>query len=412
MRADHIKNYKPILPSTKLALTLEGIPVRKNNVFLGIISSTMLKELHTEFGNALFFENVRDFQGLGEDRQGRTSPNKEIVKTITQYPDKMLERNNGIVFKADRVEQGDTDNQLILSGGSIVNGCQTTKCLVDYTEETCYVPVKVVEITDPKASWEITQAANYQNSIRLIDLRIARTLRPQLVQRTGAISGIGVDRSEVSVFQLMNRIYNRRVTYEETRRLYIGLFSKTPNNVIATNYTELRYDLIDKFYEEDPYGQETIEVLFLLQNASQVGLQRVENIFKHSTSTKLFKRYYSSREESLPYRCFVSILALCGTLNIDISEREEDTSKEYERMQGYLSQARAKLEEDQELFSRYYELAAKTWMDAMAPAEENEAQIQQKMNVRAKRVKFSGLLRKLGDEANYYFARIAPNSDQ
>ena len=89
-----------------------------------------------------------------------------IVKTIRQDPLKLLERNNGIVFKAKKVEFGDNEKQLILIEGSVVNGWQTTVSISEYAEQTCYVPVKIVEALDPENQWEIAQAANYQNKIR------------------------------------------------------------------------------------------------------------------------------------------------------------------------------------------------------------------------------------------------------
>src|SRR6266496_2482329 len=50
-------------------------------------------------GDALFFENIRDFLGVtSQERTGRKTPNKEIIKTVTTEADKMLSRNNGIVF--------------------------------------------------------------------------------------------------------------------------------------------------------------------------------------------------------------------------------------------------------------------------------------------------------------------------
>jgi hypothetical protein len=122
-----------------LILNFEIPTSKKDNVFFGVISSNELRSLYKQFGDALFFENIRDFIGpaKGRERVGRTTPNDEIIKTITTCPGKMLERNNGIVFRARHVDQGDSPNQLILGRGSIVNGCQTTMCLVEYAEQSC-----------------------------------------------------------------------------------------------------------------------------------------------------------------------------------------------------------------------------------------------------------------------------------
>ncbi|MBM3134990.1 MAG: hypothetical protein FJZ89_06865 [Chloroflexi bacterium] len=339
-----------------LVLNLETPFIRKDNVFFGVISSTELRALYKQFGDALFFENIRDFLGpaKGRERMGRTTPNDEIITTITTCPDKMLERNNGIVFRADEIKPVETQNQLILTRGSVVNGCQTTMCMVEYAEGVCYVPVKVVQTTD---SWDIAKAANYQNSVADIDLDLARHLRPQLAKRAAAISGFQIEDGEKSAFQIIDAIYDHRVAYDETRLLYIGLFSKTPNNVFTANYTELMTGLIERFYQEDPYWAKTFETLFMLQGASQEGLEEAKETFKHPEYAGMFERLY--REDSLSYKCFISILALCGAVDINIAKRESDLAVEHERMKKFLSDALVTLQNYRDKFLRYYTLAVK-----------------------------------------------------
>jgi hypothetical protein len=150
-----------------LILEFDTDVISRDNVYLGIVASTEIQKLYRLFGDALFFENIRDFLGYSEKRSGRTTPNQEIVKTIRDSPDKMLQRNNGIVIRAENVSSGISSKQLIINRGSIVNGCQTTMCLVENSETTCYVPVKVVQTDD---SWDVAKAANYQSSVEVIVL--------------------------------------------------------------------------------------------------------------------------------------------------------------------------------------------------------------------------------------------------
>jgi hypothetical protein len=381
-----------------LVLNLETPVIHKDNVFVGIISSTELRALYDQFGDALFFENIRDFLGpaKGRERVGRTTPNDEIIKTIATRPDKMLERNNGIVFRADKVELGESDSQLRLSRGSVVNGCQTTMCLVEYAKEPSCVPVKVVQTSD---SWDIAKAANYQNSVADIDLDLARNLRPQLAKRAATISGIQIDDGEKSVFQIIDEIYDRRVAYDETRLLYIGLFSRTPNNVFAANYTELMHDLIDRFYEEDPYGTKTFETLFALQGASQEGLREAEATFTHPEYTGMFQRFY--KEDNPTYRCFVNILALCGAVDVNIADRKADGLAEYERMKGFLDGTRAILENRRERFLKCYRHAVKIWMQEMLPTDrDDDMEIRRVMGSRSRSANFTNMFRKLCMEAD------------
>jgi len=383
---------------TELVLNLETAAIRKDDVFFGIISSTELRGLHERFGDALFFENIRDFLGpaKGRPRSGRTTPNDEIIKTITTCPEKMLKRNNGIVFRADKVEMGESGSQLILSRGSVVNGCQTTMCLVEYAEEPCCVPVKVVQTDE---SWDIAKAANYQNSVFDIDLDLARSLRPQLAKRAATISGVQLDDGEKSAFQIIDEIYGQRVAYDETRLLFVGLFSRTPNNVFAANYTELMPDLIDSSYQKDPYGEKIFDLLFALQAASQEGLRKAEETFTDSSYAGLFKRYYSA--DSPTYRCFVSILAICGAMGMNIVERETDALRERKRMREFLDKAGDILENQREKFLRYYKIAVLTWMLEMGRGI-LDAEMQRDMHSRSRSINFKRAFGNLRAQADLW----------
>ena len=190
---------------TELVLNFETPFIQKDNVYIGVMSSVELKSLYRQSGDALFFENVRDFLGVSKtaERLGRTTPNHEIIKTVTEDPGKMLSRNNGIVFGADEVLIGASPKQLIIGRGSVVNGCQTTMCLVEYAGAPSYILVKVVQTDD---SWDITKSANYQTSVPDIDLELARYLRPQLVKRAAANLGVQIKDTQKSVFQLIDDI--------------------------------------------------------------------------------------------------------------------------------------------------------------------------------------------------------------
>lgn len=392
LRAAYLKTNQ--IPAD-LTLDLETDVSNIDNVFLGIMSSQEIQRLYQEFGDALFFENIRDFLGLPKERAGRSTPNQEIIKTVRDTPIKMLERNNGIVIKAETVKIGDNTRQLRLTKGSIVNGCQTTMCIVDYAKQNCFVPVKIVQTAD---SWDIAKAANYQNSVEAIDLDLARYLRPQLVKRAAVVAGVRLEDGADSVLQILDQIYDRRVAYEETRLLYIGLFSRKPNNLFTTNYTELLGDLLKKFESDTSYEDQVFGTLFELQGASQEGLSEAEKKLSNDSYVLLFKRLYS--DESPPYRCFVSILAACAAVGINIAERKGDTEAEYKRMQDFFAQAKTLLLNNKDIFIRYYILAVKTWMQAVLTPDSDETTIQRDMNSLSKRLPFTNLFIKLNMDAD------------
>ena len=383
---------------TDLVLNLESKPISMGNVYLGIMSSKELKALHSKFGDALFFENVRDFIGLSEaeEEQSVTTPNDEILKTIKNAPEKMLERNNGIVLRADRVAEGEAEHQLKLSKGSVVNGCQTTMCVVNYNgPNVCYVPVKIVQNED---SWDMAKSANYQNEIAYIDLEIARSMRPQLVMMGAARSGIHLEsidqRPETSIFRTMNVFHHRKVTYEAIRLLYIGLFSDTPNRVYSSHRVEkLVPSLVRRFHENDPYGEEVLKTLFKLAEVSEEGLNQCKDMFAREAYMDFFTRLY--KEQIPTYRNYLSILTLCGTLNIDVSNRQEDGTQEYERMRQFLSDAFDLLDGNKEQFLKCYQMAIGVWMEAMIPLNQTEETIKRGLASRAEGASFTALFTRL-----------------
>ena len=382
---------------TNLTINFETSYIYKDDVYIGIISNFELKELHRKFGDALFFENVRDFLGVqtGVEKMGRTTPNLEIIKTIKNEPEKMLSRNNGLVLGAEKVEKGLEENQLVLRNGSVVNGCQTTMCLVEYSEKSSFVLVKIVQTPD---AWDITKSANYQTAVPDIDLELARYLRPQLVKRAAQNFGVQLKDIERSAFQLIDEIYDRKVAYSETRLLYIGLLSRTPNNVFASNYTELRQDLIVGLYKNGIQEEEIFELLFLLQGISQESLYESKSIFSNTSYSSLFERIYS--EDSLSYRSFLSILALCGTININIIDREADIVREISRVKGFIEHAGMALKDDKDRFKRFHKFSVKLWMQVLLDEDDDETKVRRDMYLSSKKMSFNNMFRKLCIEAD------------
>ena len=381
---------------TKLTIEFETSYIRKDNVYVGIISNSELRKLYQKFGDALFFENVRDFLGVQNSSggRGRTTPNLEIIKTIQNAPDKMLSRNNGLVLGAKSIMPGTEENQLILESGSVVNGCQTTMCVVEYSERPCFVLLKLVQTPD---AWDITKSANYQTAVPDIDLELARYLRPQLVNRSAEKLGVQLEDRQKSAFQLIDEIHDRKVAYSETRLLYIGLFSRTPNNVFASNYTELLQPLIEGIYKTDIQEEEIFGLLFSLQDISRKSLSEARDIFSNPSYSGLFDRLY--RDDSLSYRTFLSILGLCGSTNVDIVDRESDIDKEVVRIRSFIKDSETLITTETEKFKRFHKMSIKLWMqDLLENAD--EGRVRQTMHASSKQMNFRSMFKKLCVEAD------------
>jgi hypothetical protein len=268
-------------------------------------------------------------------------------------------------------------------------------CVVQNAVSTCYVPVKIVQTQD---SWDIAKAANHQNSVFDIDLDLARNLRPQLVKRAANITGVRLENREESAFQIVDAIYDRRIAYEETRLLYIGLFSRSPNNLFATDYTELCQEVINSFYEEDSYGEQTFEVLFELQAACQEGLASARDYFTHPSCAGSFERFY--RDDSPTYRCFLGVPALCGAVNTNVADRLNTPPAEFERMKKFFADARRSLQRQRPRFLQYYRLAVKIWMQEMLDSTADEATMRRDMSLDTRRANFGTMFKKLCLEAD------------
>jgi hypothetical protein len=408
--------YKNIVVAPyEFQMKLESPAVSKGNVFLGIISSDEIKRLYNEIGDALFFDNVRDFRGTtsqSQQRSGRTTPNDEIVRTLTESPEKMLERNNGVVFKAHMVSASDDLRVLTLTGGNLINGCQTSMCIVNAATTTCYVSIKVVQTSD---AWDITKAANYQNSIDQIDLDIARSVRPQLLKRAGAFLGTHLTDRPLSAFQIIDDIYNQKVTYAEVRLLFIGVFSKDPNNVFEAHYRGLMQGLVEYFYEKDKYGTKVYEVLFTLQDAIEEGIENARKVYSNTYYASEYERLYEER--SLTYRCYIGILAICAAINVNIAisdtnyegrqktkkadenERKDDVA-EFERMEKFLEATLSFLQVQRKKFIEYYLYAVKVWMDAVSPVDAASLEVRVNMHTFSRNINFTNMFKKVCREAD------------
>lgn len=231
-----------ISPEIDLRLSAEIVHI--DAVYLSVVSGVVLRELFEANGSSLFFENIREFLGVGGRSDARGSVNEAITETLRRYPSKMLGRNNGITFRADSVERVG-ERTLRLRGGSIVNGCQTTMCVVQAGEgaEQAMVVVKVVVGED---SWEVAKSANYQNQVSRIDLELARFLRPQVVRKIAVDLGYGVPATgEANISNVLEEIHSTKISYDALKLLYIGLFSRYPNNIFDGHYSEVRLDVLN-----------------------------------------------------------------------------------------------------------------------------------------------------------------------
>ncbi len=370
--------------------------ITSSNVYIGAIHGKALTELYNTHGDALFFENIRDFLGVTSGRvvTTRSTVNQEIIETIRKDPERMLCRNNGITLRAIAATPDGQEN-LILSKAAIVNGCQTTMCLVHCSPvaETCLVPVKIVITED---AWDIAKAANYQNPVARVDLDLARYLRPQLVRQVASTLGYAIETtSDSNASAILNSIYQNKIDYDELRLLYLGLFSRKPNNVFEANYTELRGDILQALYNQQKSEEQIFSVILMLLKESRAALAECQAKFSGPEYAHLFKRFY--KEDKPGYRSFLAVVATCATLRDDISLRSPSSCEETKRMRQFLGKCREIIENKPESYRKAYRHAFAAVADSLLDVElsKSESEIQQIMFQRVSNMSFESLYKRV-----------------
>ena len=142
--------------------------------WIGSVTSKELLRLNNKYDNELFAGNVRLF--LGERKGGI---NEQIIKTAKEKPGQFWALNNGITIVANSATLGKIRNQLTLKRFSIVNGCQTTSCLVQAGATDAKILTRVIA-TNATLKNEIIRYNNSQNAVKIWAVRAADNTQKEL----------------------------------------------------------------------------------------------------------------------------------------------------------------------------------------------------------------------------------------
>lgn len=133
--------------------------------FIGFLPATeFLKVITSDSGelmHIMFEENPRDFLGSN-------SVNIEIRETLsTEKKTRFVLMNNGITIIASSLIP--TGDRFVISGYSIVNGCQTSHVLYearDSLDSTVAIPVRLIITEDEEVINDIIRATNRQTEVK------------------------------------------------------------------------------------------------------------------------------------------------------------------------------------------------------------------------------------------------------
>ncbi len=183
--------------------TLPDIPGVQES-YLGILpASELLKLVADEDGEirkALFYDNVRDFQG-------DVDVNEDIRRTLrSEERQKFCVLNNGVTLVAKSLKT--TANRFTVSDYQVVNGCQTSHVLHLEREhlEGVYVPFRLIVTDDDDVAKDITRATNKQTQVSRENLLALRDEQKNIEQYFNAYSGEE----------------GRRIYYERRSRQWLG----------------------------------------------------------------------------------------------------------------------------------------------------------------------------------------------
>jgi hypothetical protein len=155
--------------------------------YLGILPANELLKLVAdedgEIRKALFYDNVRDFQG-------DVDVNEDIRETLrSEERQKFCVLNNGVTLVAKSLKT--TANRFTVSDYQVVNGCQTSHVLHlerDHLDGV-YVPFRLIVTNDDEVAKDITRATNKQTQVSRENLLALRDEQKGIEQYFNAFSG-------------------------------------------------------------------------------------------------------------------------------------------------------------------------------------------------------------------------------
>lgn len=133
--------------------------------FVGVVPGTEFRKLlESDSGSILssiFYDNVRDWQGLNEVNSGMLDTLKSEAGRS-----RFVLMNNGVTVIAKRIQQ--TGDKVVLEDYQIVNGCQTSNVVWQARaslDDATLVPLRLVATEDDAVVADIISATNSQTAV-------------------------------------------------------------------------------------------------------------------------------------------------------------------------------------------------------------------------------------------------------
>ncbi|CUW04930.1 hypothetical protein EFN05_00240 [Propionibacterium freudenreichii] len=257
--------------------------------YSGVLRATDIVEMVTDQeGNvikSLFFDNVRDFQGMNP-------VNRSIGDTIQTESRRQLFAvlNNGITMVTRRLDNAGDD--FYMSDFQVVNGCQTCHVLAafrNYLDERTYVNLRVIESKDEDAISAITEATNRQTAVSDDDLKAREEYQKDLEDMFNSFDG-----DEKLYFERRSQQYGS-MSIEQTRIVNRNqLISAFAAMFLGEQHRAGRYTKkIREDRKEDLFTQQQDPLLYY---TAAYALYRLEWLFRNG---RIDRRYKIARYQLL-----------------------------------------------------------------------------------------------------------------
>ena len=219
--------------SGELQLT-DADKIKKSSIFL-CMADEYVKMLETSEGyirKAVFFDNVRDFQGM-------TGINSDVLNTIKETPDSFILLNNGITVICDSFEQ--LNKRIKIKNPQIVNGCQTSNVLFLAKQQGCdlskvSLAMKLIETADDEIVNAIVKGTNKQNSVFEVAFETTRPFHKELEKYFEAMTSEETEAGRLYYERRSKQFWGRtdinvhqKINIRIITQSFISIFLKKPH---------------------------------------------------------------------------------------------------------------------------------------------------------------------------------------
>lgn len=227
--------------------------------YLGILPMAEFLPLITDHAGgirkALFYDNIRDFQGYGSINDGiRRTLQDEHAQV--RFP--IL--NNGVTIVARGLRT--TGNKFVISDYQIVNGCQTSHVLFDESgllKADMSVPLRLIVTTDEEIISAIITATNSQTPVTTEDLYALSGFQKKLESSFDSYPGkkkLYYERRSKQYSAVAGIEKVRIITKSQQIRAFAAMFNDEPHRA-SRYYSDLRAAVGKSIFNEqhklEPY---------------------------------------------------------------------------------------------------------------------------------------------------------------